>query len=169
MHTLKVILGADHGGYELKEQVKSWLDEWGYAYHDVGAAQLDPSDDYPPYSFKVAAAVAEVSPEIASEEFDTATFSERAVGVLLCRSGGGVCLAANKVDKIRAVQAFTVEQAERGRHHDLANVLTLSGDFTSEEMAQQILKAFLETPWGHEPRRTRRVAQITEYEQRRKK
>ncbi|HEX7018345.1 MAG TPA: RpiB/LacA/LacB family sugar-phosphate isomerase [Patescibacteria group bacterium] len=146
---MKIFLGADHGGYELKEKVKTWLTEWGYEYEDLGAHHLDPADDYPEFSFKVAEKVAQNSDSL---------------GLLLCRSGGGVTIAANKVKGIRAVPVASEKEAEHARAHNNANVVSLAGDWLTDDDAQQIVKTFLDTPYTHEERHQRRLDQISKYE-----
>lgn len=146
---MKIYLGADHGGYELKEKAKSWLHDWGYQYEDLGAHRFDPADDYPHYAFAVAEKVAQ-EPE--------------AVGVLLCRSGGGVTIAANKVKGVRAVPVNSEQEAIHAREHNNANVISLSGDWLGDEQAQVILKRYLVTSFTAEERHQRRLAQIAQYE-----
>ena len=148
---MKIYVGADHGGYELKDKVRQWLTEWGYQSEDVGAHQLDPADDYPEFAFKVAEKVA--------SEAD-------AVGVLLCRSGGGVTIAANKVRGIRAVPVYTVEQAQHARRDNDANVISLAGDWVTDEEVKALLKTYLETPYSKAKRHQRRLDQIAAYENR---
>lgn len=156
-----VYLGADHGGFALKEQVKSWLTEWGYSYQDLGAHQLDPDDDYPQFALAVAEAVAAQRPELAAE---SAPPMAPALGVLLCRSGGGVIIAANKVSGIRAVQVNNPQEAMHAKEHNDANVISLAADWLSPEAAELTLKAFLTTPFTQEIRHVRRLAQISNYE-----
>lgn len=146
---MTIYLGADHGGYELKEKVKEWLTEWGYQFEDLGAHQLNPADDYPEFSFKVAEKVAQ-TPE--------------SLGVLLCRSGAGVSIAANKVKGIRATTGYSVDQIKFDRDHDNVNVLTLAGNWVGEAAAKDILQAYLATPYPGEERHQRRLDQIASYE-----
>lgn len=147
----QVYLGADHGGFQLKETLKAWLTEQkDVVIHDAGSLQHDPQDDYPKFAFAVAQQVAQ-QPD--------------AVGVLLCRSAGGMVIAANKVDGVRAVSATTVEQAKHAKEHNDANVLAISGDFVQEKVAVEMLKVFLGTPFSNAERHVRRLAQISAYEQ----
>lgn len=146
---MRVYLGADHGGYNLKEKIKSWLDEWGYPYEDLGNIQLDNSDDYPDFAFKVAEAVAR-NPD--------------SLGILACRSATGMVIAANKVRGVRAIDAYNEKVALHGRDNNYANILALSGDWLSTDQARKIIKVFIETSYSAEDRHKRRVETINKYE-----
>jgi RpiB/LacA/LacB family sugar-phosphate isomerase len=121
-------MGADHGGIELKEALKAWLQERGLTVQDFGAHTKDPADDYPDFALPVAQAVSQ---------------GRAGLGVLVCTSGVGVCITANKVAGIRAAQAADPESAAQCRRHNDVNVLCLSGKQTSLEAARKILDAFL--------------------------
>ena len=149
-----IYLGADHGGFELKEEAKQWLADWGYQAEDLGAYSHNPQDDYPP----VALAVAQ---EVAAEP-------QQSVGLLFCRSGGGMVVAANKVAGIRAVSLDSVEAAMHAKTDNGANVGSLAADWLSREQAKVIIKAFLETEFSGAERHVRRLAQIAEFEKERK-
>jgi len=153
-----VFLGADHGGFDLKEKSKQWLEEWGYKIEDMGAFQLDPADDYPPFAIKVAMAVAEMNSQ------NQAAVDRPAVGVLFCRSGAGMSIAANKIDGIRAVNASAMHMIEHAREHDNVNVLCLQGDWLEPAQARHLLLAFLNTEFSGSERHSRRLAQITHFE-----
>lgn len=146
-----VYLGADHGGFQLKEQIKSWLMEWGIAYEDKGAYQLDANDDYPDFAFSVARAVA--------------NGPENSKGVLVCRSAAGMIIAANKVKTIRAVAPATLEAAMHSRQHNNANVIGLSGDWLDDATAKTMLHQWLTTPFSGEDRHQRRLDKIILEEQ----
>ncbi len=152
-----IYIGADHGGYELKERVKLWLDEWGLKYEDLGAHTLVPEDDYPQYAFIVAE-------KVGKEDNMNDPWEARTKGILICRSAAGVAIAANKIKDIRAVAAYTPRIARHAREHDDANVLALGADFVSEETAREISKTFLETETSEEDRHQRRVGQVREKE-----
>lgn len=145
-----IYLGCDHGGLELKEQMKQWLDEWDMSYEDLGAHTMDPNDDYPDFAFAVAEHVA-VDPQ-------------KHKGVLACRSAAGVIIAANKVRGVRAVSAFNEESAKHAREHNDANVLGLSGDWMELNQAKAVLHTWLTTEFSGEDRHQRRIDQITAYE-----
>lgn len=153
---ITIYLGADHGGFALKEQLKRWLLEWGYQVEDIGAHQFDEADDYPVFAFKVAEGVARSEVQAAGDQ--------QALGVLCCRSGGGMAVAANKVAGIRAIPVYSPKQAAHAVNDDHANVITLAGDWMSLEEAQATLKAFLDTTPSQEERHKRRVRAITAYE-----
>ena len=144
-----IYLAADHRGFQLKEKVKQWLAEWGYDYEDMGAFKLDPTDDYPIYTKKVAESM--VEPE------------DR--GILVCGSGVGGDEVANKFDGIRSGLAINKEQIHAARNDDNINVLALASDFTSEEEAKEIIKTFLDTEFADEERFNRRLKEVGEIEE----
>ena len=146
---MQVYIGSDHGGFELKNYLKEWLVEQGYSVEDCGNTVLDPADDYPIYALSVAKAVAS-NPE--------------SRGILICRSGVGVTIAANKVQGVRASLATNVEEVRHAREHDDLNVLALSGDYISEDEAKEFVAAFLNTDFSQHERHIRRLQQITDYE-----
>jgi ribose 5-phosphate isomerase B len=140
-----VYLGADHGGFSLKEKIKEWLTEWGVVFKDVGAYQIDPDDDYPAYAVAVSRSVVD-DPD--------------GQGILVCRSSGGMIIAANKIRGIRAVAVFDEKSAKHAREHNNANVIGLSGDWISDDDAKKIVEVFLSTSFSSEIRHHRRVEQI---------
>jgi RpiB/LacA/LacB family sugar-phosphate isomerase len=142
---LKIFLGADHAGFRLKEEVKEWLTTQGYAVTDCGALKQEPEDDYPDYGEAVAKKVATTA---------------GAMGILACGSSEGVCVAANKIKKIRAASVFDARQAKKAREHLDANVLCLSGWYVGHEQAIAIVKAWLETPFSSEARHVRRIKKV---------
>jgi len=140
-------IGADHGGFVAKQTVSEWLKTEGYDVTDLGAETLNPEDDYPQFAFAVARAVVE---------------RPGSAGILFCRSGAGMTIAANKVDGARAVAVAQDNEAVHARANNDANIIALSGDWLDIERMQQILKLFLETPGPTEDRHLRRLAQIEE-------
>lgn len=138
-----IYLGADHGGFALKEKIKTWLAEWGEAYQDLGNALLDPDDDETTYAQIVAQ-------KIVAEP--------NARGILLCKSGGGMAIMANRYKGIRAVDCMTVQAAMHAREHNDANILTLAAEWLSDEQAKQILQVWLQTPFSNKERYKRRIA-----------
>src|ERR1019366_6966485 len=120
-------IGADHGGFELKEALKKYLQSRGLTVKDFGALTRDPADDYPDFAQPVARAVAA---------------GEAELGLLVCTSGVGVYIAANKIPGARAGQAFDEKDATLMRRHNDVNVLCLAGD-TQPELAEKILDAFI--------------------------
>lgn len=146
---MKIYIGSDHGGYLLKEKVSQWLFEWGYTFTDLGAESLDPHDDYTVYAQKVASLVGK---------------EEGAKGVLLCRSGVGVDVVANKFDGVRAGIGKNKEQVEAGRNDDDMNILVLAADYTKDEEAKEMIKAFLETKFSKKERHEKRLDDIEKIE-----
>ena len=146
---MKIYIGADHGGFALKNELKPWLEQMGHVVEDCGATELNPEDDYPDFSFAVAQKV------VADAE---------SRGVLLCRSGGGVTIAANKVKGIRAVNVVDVGSAQHARADNNANVIGLSADGLQAPQAKQMIQAFLETPYSEAERHERRLEKIAAYE-----
>ena len=145
-----IYIGADHKGFQLKEILKGQLAQWGYETSDVGNVQLDENDDYPDFAGKVGMAV--------SQE----PFSRK--GVLICGSGVGVDIIANKFKRVRSSLAFSADQASAARHDDDANVLCLPADFISQEDAIKILSIWLQTPFSEDPNHRRRLAKISDIE-----
>ncbi len=148
-----VVIGADHGGYKLKEELKPFFKQLGYPVEDYGT-NSEESCDYPDYAFKVAEKVGNSSLEAFPNVF----------GILMCRSAAGMMIAANKVKGVRAVAALDETAAKHSREHNAANVLGLSGDWTTIEQAKQIVKVWLETPFSMEERHARRLQKIAAFE-----
>jgi len=146
---MKIYLGADHRGYGLKEKIARWLFEWGYEFSDLGADYLDPGDDYPLYAEKVGSMVAD---------------SENSLGILLCGSGVGVEVAANKIDGVRAAIGKSPEQVKAGRGDDDMNVLVVAADFTKENEAKEMVRAFLKTKFEGKSRFKKRLEDIKRLE-----
>lgn len=146
---MKVYLGADHGGYALKEELKKFLAELGCDIEDMGATSLNMDDDYPDFVVPVAQNVVR----------DSGSF-----GIVLGRSGNGEAILANKVKGIRAALCLNEDMARLAREHNNANVLSLGADFVDYEAAKRIVKVFLETPFSGEERHKRRVNKITYFE-----
>ncbi|HQZ96991.1 MAG TPA: ribose 5-phosphate isomerase B [Pyrinomonadaceae bacterium] len=143
---MKIAIAADHAGFEEKEKVKKTLDEIGVEYTDMGTNSPD-SVDYPDYARKVGEAVA-------AGEFDK--------GILVCGSGTGMAIAANKVPGIRAAVAWNEEIARLSRQHNNANVLSLAARFIPDEEQANIVKAWLSTDFegGRHERRVEKIEQI---------
>ncbi len=144
---MRIVVGADHGGFELKEHVRDALAAQGHEVTDVGTFTGE-SVDYPPFAERAARMVA-------------AGEAER--GILVCGSGNGVAIVANKVAGIRAVNAHDAHEAEMARRHNDINVVTLSGAALAPDEANAIVAAFLETA-AEGGRHARRVGQIGELE-----
>lgn len=144
-----LVLGADHGGFALKEYLKRVLLKSGHAVHDVGSVTLQRADDYP---------------VIAAELAKRVRRTTGARGILLCGSGVGMSIVANKFAGIRAVNAWDVKVAARARKEEDANVLVLPAHFISRATAQKIVRAWLETPFQRIPRYRRRLGEIARIE-----
>jgi ribose 5-phosphate isomerase B len=149
---MTIYLGADHRGFDLKEKLKQMLAGEGYDIVDCGATTLVPDDDYPDYARAVAEAV--------GKKFGDG--GDR--GILICGSGFGMDIAANKFRAVRAVLPMSPDHAYQARHDDDANVLALAADFTDEVTAEKIVKTFLSTPFAKEERYRRRLEKIAKSE-----
>ncbi|MCK5548172.1 MAG: RpiB/LacA/LacB family sugar-phosphate isomerase [Thermoplasmata archaeon] len=145
---MRVALGADHGGFTLKEKIVSYLKEKNHRVLDVSAELLLPKDDYPEYSFRAAEAVVR-------GECDTA--------ILFCMTGTGMAIAANKVPGIRAAVCLNPEMAKMARAHNHANVLSLAGKYTRPKEAIKIVEAWLATRPSRAARHVGRVAKMNNY------
>jgi ribose 5-phosphate isomerase B len=143
----KIALGADHAGYEEKEKLKKTLDEIGVEYEDVGTFSTD-SVDYPDFAAKVGEAVAS---------------GEAEQGILVCGSGIGVAIAANKIHGVRAAQAWNAETARLAREHNDANVLTIGARVIPEAEIPAIVKAWFAADFAG-GRHEKRVEKITALE-----
>ena len=144
-----VYIGADHGGYQLKEEIKNYLSEHGVETEDMGANTLDPKDDYTDFIIPVAKKVASTLDSL---------------GIIFGRSGNGEVIAANKINGIRAVLCLNEKMAEKAKDHNNANILSLGADYISLEDAKKIVQKFLETPFSSEERHVRRLKKIEEIE-----
>ncbi len=147
---MTIYLGADHRGFALKEKLKAYLVRLGHRVADLGATLYDKDDDFTDFSFAVAEAVSE---------------APKSRGIVICGSGGGVTIAANKVTGVRCVTAVTPADVVHNRGHDDVNVLALSSDFTSESRAKSLIEVFLKTKYLAEPRHKRRLQKIADYEE----
>jgi ribose 5-phosphate isomerase B len=143
---MKIALGADHAGYELKDKVKQHLQDRGFQVQDEGANSSD-SVDYPDYARLVAH-------EVSRQRAD--------LGILVCGSGIGMAITANKVNGIRAVNACSEYQAQMSREHNNANVLTLGARMLKEEDAMRIVDIWLATGFagGRHERRVEKIAAV---------
>jgi len=144
-----IYLGADHGGFKLKEQLKSYLSAKKIKYIDLGNFEFAPNDDYPEISFKVGKAVAK---------------DKKATGILICGTGFGVCIAANKVKSIRAATVRNTAEAKSARMHNDANLMCLSGWDLKLDLAKKIIKVWIATKFSNKLRHKRRLAKIKKYE-----
>lgn len=139
-------IASDHAGFRLKEQIKSYLDELRIKYQDLGPKKFNPDDDYPDFAFKVAKKVAK-NPN-----------KDR--GVLICATGHGMVLAANRIKGIRAVSAWDRATAEHARKHNNVNILALGGQIISLRKAKKIVSKWLSTKFEAAARHKRRLKKI---------
>lgn len=147
---MKIALAADHRGFPLKEDLKMFLEAEGYTVEDVGAHILDPHDDYPDFSYAAALLVGEGK-------------AER--GILLCGSGMGMDIVANKVRGVRATIAAHKEAAQYARDHDDVNIITLAADEVDQDEAREITMAFLSTPFSGSRDHARRLEKLRRIEE----
>ncbi|HAH20243.1 MAG: ribose 5-phosphate isomerase B [Omnitrophica WOR_2 bacterium GWF2_43_52] len=146
-----IAIGSDHGGFSLKEKLKAYLEKKGYAVKDAGCFSEE-SCDYPAYAYAVA------------KEVSSGRCSK---GILICKSGIGNSIAANKVKGARAALCYNVKAARLSRQHNDANLLVLGSVFVKETLAKRILNVWLNTEFEG-GRHLRRVQQIKEIEGKRK-
>lgn len=144
---MKIAIGSDHAGFTDKEKIKRQLDELGVEYEDVGTNSID-SVDYPIYAKKVAEKVAN---------------GEAEQGILVCGSGNGMQIAANKIRGVRAALAWNEETARLARQHNDANVLSVPARMISSEEVKNVVKSFLSAEFEG-GRHGRRVDEITKLE-----
>ncbi|MDW8218945.1 MAG: ribose 5-phosphate isomerase B [Bacteroidota bacterium] len=144
---MKIAFGSDHAGFQYKEALIRYVTEAGHVAQDYGTYSPD-SVDYPDFAVAVGNAVAQ---------------QEADVGILICGSGIGVSITANKIAGVRAANCLTVEMARLARQHNNANVLTLGERLLSLELAQAVVQAFLETPFegGRHQRRVEKIHALT--------
>lgn len=145
-----VYFGADHGGFELKEHLKVFVKDLGYEIADLGNTVFDKNDDYPDFAAAVAA-------KVAAEQAN-------AKGILVCRSGAGVDIVANKFDGVRSVLGASPDQVYDARHDDDVNILSLDSGFVLPEDAEKMVQVFMQTPFGSEERYKRRLDKIKDIE-----
>lgn len=146
---MRVYLGADHAGFELKNQIADHLRANGHEVVDCGAYVYDAADDYPAFCIDAA----------------TRTVADPgSLGIVLGGSGNGEQIAANKVPGARCALAWSVETAQLARQHNNAQLIGIGGRMHSIEEALAIVDAFLSTPWSNEERHRRRIEILAEYE-----
>jgi ribose 5-phosphate isomerase B len=146
-----IYIASDHAGYQLKKYLTRYLTvQLKRDFEDLGPDEYDKEDDFPDFAAKVARKVAS---------------KKDALGILICGSGQGVCITANKFKGIRAILGYSIEAAELARKHDFANVLCLAGRVLSNEHAIAIVRTFLENEPKQEKRFLRRIEKIRKIEQ----
>ena len=148
-----IYIGSDHRGFAFKEKLKSLLTEWGYNYEDMGPFEYNKDDDYPDFATAVGNAVALSQSK-----------GEEARGILICGSGVGVAMTADKIKGVRAGTMFHVDQVKSSVADEDTNVIGLSADYSSEEKNIEIAKAFLGSKFSGAERHVRRVNKIKNLE-----
>ncbi|MCQ4046170.1 ribose-5-phosphate isomerase [Streptantibioticus rubrisoli] len=146
---MRVYLGSDHAGYELKNHLVEWLKANGHEPVDCGPHIYDAQDDYPPFCLRAAERTAQ----------DSGSF-----GIVIGGSGNGEAIAANKVKGVRAALAWSEETASLGREHNNANVISIGARMHSEEQATRFVEVFLGTPFSEGERHIRRIDMLSSYE-----
>ncbi len=141
-----IYLGADHAGWHLKEEIKKYLKELDYQYEDLGNQELDPKDDYPDFALAVAKKVAQTNEQ----------------GILICATGLGMAMVANKIKGIRAAVCWDNFTALQSRQHNDSNILCLGGKVTDLETAKKLVRIWLETEFTQEERHVRRLEKISD-------
>lgn len=140
-----IYLGADHAGWDLKEEVKAYLEEKGVPVVDMGNQNRVEGDDYPDFGHAVAKRVAT---------------EDGAHGILFCGNAQGICIVANKVKGVRAVTGFDIEETKTTRTDDNSNILCIPGRFVKKAEAKKIVDAWLETPFSGAERHVRRLEKL---------
>ncbi len=146
---MRVYLGSDHAGFELKARIIEWLASAGHEPVDCGPTSYVPDDDYPVYVMRAAQGV---------------VGDAGSLGIVIGGSGNGEQIAANKIPGIRAAVAWSDETAQLARLHNDANVLSLGARMYDDDAAIGFVKVFIGTAFSGEPRHARRLAEITGYE-----
>lgn len=145
-----IYIASDHRGFKLKEVLKTYLVNCGYTVHDLGNDRYYENDDYPDFAIKV------------SEKISEDSINNR--GILLCGSGIGVDIVANKFDNVRSSLVFSPDHAYMARNDDDANVLSLPAAILGDEEAKKIVSVWLQTPFSGAERHKRRLEKIKKLE-----
>jgi len=147
-----IYLASDHKGFELKEEIKSWLAEWGFEYKDFGPFSLDPNDDYPDFVSKAAEAIS--------------LDSENSYAIILGSTGQGEAMVANRYEKVRAAVYYGGQKdiIKLSKEHNNANILSLGASFIDKDETKESIKLWLDTPFSEEERHKRRIEKIDKKE-----
>ena len=141
---MKIILGADHGGYETKERIKAWLLDNGFTVEDVGANELNPEDDYVDYAVSAVKAVTSTSDRV----------------ILFCRNGFGMSIVANRFSTVRCGVAFDRDAVRRGRLDDDVNYIAVPCDYVDLDVLKGIIDVFLKQEFSTEGKYKRRIDKL---------
>jgi len=142
---MKIALGCDHAGFDLKEKVVGYIEVLGHEVLDVGAHQYDAADDYPDYARYVGQAI---------------QHSQAERGIIVCGSGVGASVAANKMKGVRAALCHDTYTARQGVEHDDMNVLCIGGRVIGQSLAEDVVRAFLGAAFSGEERHQRRLDKV---------
>ncbi|WP_030548463.1 ribose-5-phosphate isomerase [Streptomyces albus] len=146
---MRVYLGSDHAGFELKNHLVEWLRAGGHEPVDCGPHIYDAQDDYPPFCLRAA---------------ERTAADAESLGIVIGGSGNGEQMAANKVKGVRAALVWSEQTAELAREHNNANVISVGGRMHSRDEAVKFVETFLNTPYSGEERHTRRIEMLSAYE-----
>ena len=146
---MRIFLGSDHAGYELKARLLDRLRELGHEPVDCGPDTYEATDDYPPYVMRAAKSAAD---------------EPGSLGIVIGGSGNGEAIAANKVPGVRAALAWNEETATLARQHNDANVVSIGARMHPIDDAVRFVELFVATPFSQDPRHARRIAMLTDYE-----
>src|SRR3972149_3705373 len=141
-----IYIGADHRGFKLKETLKQFLHDSGYTVNDMGNTQYDENDDYPDFA------------KLVAEKVSADQFNSR--GIVICGSGVGVDIVANKFPNIRSALGFHPDQVMEAKSNDYVNVLALAADFLEEDQVKKIVSVWLQTPFDGDEQDKRRIEKI---------
>ncbi|NLU66388.1 ribose-5-phosphate isomerase [Streptomyces sp. HNM0574] len=146
---MRVYLGSDHAGYELKNHLVDWLKSAGHEPVDCGPHIYDADDDYPPFCLRAA---------------ERTVADGEALGIVIGGSGNGEQIAANKVKGARCALAWSEETAALGREHNNANLVSIGARMHTTDEAVKFVETFLKTPYSEGERHTRRIEMLADYE-----
>jgi ribose 5-phosphate isomerase B len=146
---MRLYLGSDHAGFELKNHLVNHLAKQGHDVVDVGPHVYDAEDDYPAFCFHTGVKV---------------VADPGSLGIVIGGSGNGEAIAANKVDGVRCALAWNTDTAKLGRQHNNANVVSVGARMHSTDEATRLVELFLETPFSGDPRHARRIQLLADYE-----
>lgn len=146
---MRIYLGSDHAGFELKSAIVEHLTRAGHEAVDLGAHTYEPLDDYPPFCIEAGRRV---------------VADAGSLGVVIGGSGNGEQIAANKVAGVRAILAWSIETATLGRQHNNANIISIGGRMHDVPTALSFMDAFISTDFSHDQRHQRRIDLVSDYE-----
>jgi ribose 5-phosphate isomerase B len=142
---MQIYIGADHRGYKLRDSLTPWITSLGHQVSGTGNIEVNPADDFPDIAFRVC---------------DLVVSHPGSLGILICGSGGGMTIAANKVKGIRAAEGFTTADVSHNRNHNDINILTIGAELIDSETAKQLISVFINTRYYPEERFVRRINKI---------